>query len=381
MFGKIDKILKQRIDEVGFIELKPEAEILIHDEKLDHKNPLPILIKDIVDKVNGIGSEDLNTANIMNGMAFMLGVDDGFEYNDYYKKILMLIDEKIGVRLFGLALEMAENNNRSTALIYFNAAKHFMDDELNVLYNYGRCAEELGNLGHIEDEEEDYLNEAFETFKYISEKFPESPLGYYHMGFYFVNKKQYETAMNIWGEALKLDLDGEKRSELLNHLSAITAKVAYEQGYNLVLDGRQQEGLEKLLPLEEEHLDWWNLLFFIGLAYRMEKDYEKAINYFQKVTVLNTGHVETFNEIGLCYMSMDYFEQAYKVFEEAVKMNPNNSELLCNQGISALQLQRFDEAESLLMEAQKINPEDDIITAWLREVEKVRYQETNQTLN
>jgi len=373
MFGKIDQILKKRIDEVGFVELKPEAEIAVKDLKLDSKIPLPILIMDIVDKVNGVGSEDLNTANIMRGMAFMVGVEYDFQFNEYYKKVLKIIDENIGMRLLGIALEMADNGDRGTAIIYLRAARQILGDDLSVIYNYGRCCDELGNLGGDDSlEEKEYLNEAFETFKYIVEKYPDSPLGYYHLGFYFVNSKQYQKAIDIWGEALKHELGDEKRMEVLKYLNAITAKADYEKGYNLVLDGRAQEGLEKLLPLEEEHSDWWNLMFFIGLGYRMLKDYEKAIQYFQKVTVLNTGHVETFNEIGLCYMSLGYFDQALKVFEEAAKMHPSNAEIICNQAISAIQLDRLEEAEELLERAHKVDPEDEIVLAWMKELNQLK---------
>ena len=46
------------------------------------------------------------------------------------------------------------------------------------------------------------------------------------------------------------------------------SKVEYEEGYTLVFQGKFEEGLEKLLPLEEKYGDWWNLLFMIGLAYK-----------------------------------------------------------------------------------------------------------------
>ncbi len=40
-------------------------------------------------------------------------------------------------------------------------------------------------------------------------------------------------------------------SEVQENIGKMDFKVQYEEGYNLVFQGRNEEGLEKLLPLEE----------------------------------------------------------------------------------------------------------------------------------
>ncbi|EQI33119.1 hypothetical protein QOU_3656, partial [Clostridioides difficile Y202] len=66
----------------------------------------------------------------------------------------------------------------------------------------------------------------------------------------------------------RLGLDADLVAEVQENLGKMDFKVQYEEGYTLVFQGKFKEGLEKLLPLEEEHMDWWNLLFMIALGYK-----------------------------------------------------------------------------------------------------------------
>ncbi len=42
----------------------------------------------------------------------------------------------------------------------------------------------------------------------------------------------------------------------MTRLTDLNAKIKFEEGHNLILDGRVDEGLELLLTLEPEYLDW-----------------------------------------------------------------------------------------------------------------------------
>lgn len=372
MFKKLDHFLKSKTDEVVFIELKEGKTVSFKDAILDSKTPIPIPVADIANQAKNPEVGDFKLTSIIDGMVLIIGIDMEFKYKDVYIKFLKSIEENIWEKVIAKGVFLAEKGNKLDALLHFRAAYLISGDDINTLYNYARCLEELA-LESTEDEknQEMFLDEAFDVFTYLLEVHPESAFAYYHLGFHYVNKKMFVTARSIWTKALKMELDDEKKSEIVSRLGDIDAKVNYEEGYNLILDGMIHEGLEKLLPLEDEYSDWWNLMFFIGLAYRQLENYDEALKYYQKVLALNTGHIDTFNEVALCYMSMENFESAKKYLDEALRMAPLNGELLCNLGIALLNMDELDEARNAIDKSLQFNPDDEVTQAWKRHMDNM----------
>lgn len=372
MFKKIDHFLKNKTDEIVFIELKEGKSVLFKEARLDSLTPIPVPVKDIADQAKNPEVGDFKLSSIIDGMILIMGIDMDFKYKNAYITFLKSLEENIFQKVVSKGLFLAENGKKLEAIIYFRAAYLISGDDINTLYNYGRCLEELA-LENGEDEkiQQMFLDESFDVFNYLLEIYPNSPFAYYHLGFHYVNQKMFITARRIWTKALNMELDDEKKSEIMSRLGDIDAKVSYEEGYNLILDGMIHEGLEKLLPLEDEYSDWWNLMFFIGLAYRQLENYNDALKYYQKVLALNTGHIDTFNEVALCYMSMGNFESAKKYLDEAIRMAPLNGELLCNLAIALLNIGESDEARNAIEKSLELNPEDEVTIAWKNHIDNL----------
>ncbi|MBI9013598.1 MAG: tetratricopeptide repeat protein [Clostridiales bacterium] len=370
MFTRLEKLFRSKLDEVVFIELKPDAKAKINQMTLDPAIPLPVMFKDVMDKVQGVSASDITAANMIKGMAFILSVDEEFPHKTYYHDVMLSIDDKIGMYLLKHAFELANEGNKVNALIYFKASLMFIDNEIDVLTNYGRCCVELAY--DKEETEMIFIEEAKEVFESMIQKYPEQPYAYYHLGFIYSNEDQYKLAEAAWVKAIKLNIGENEKHDIVTRLHDLHAKIKFEEGHTLIIDGRQDEGLEILLALEPEYVDWWNLMFFIGLGYRMNNDFDNALKYYSKVMELNTGHVQTYNEIGLCYMTMGRFEEAVKAFKEALKMDRENSEILCNLGIVYIQLNELDEAENALMRSFKADTEDEITASWIKKLNELR---------
>lgn len=375
MFTRLDELFRSKLDEVVFIELKPEADAKINNMKLDNNIPLPIMFADVMNKVDGASASDITAGNLIRGMAFIIAVDEEFPHKKYYQDILLEIDEKIGLYLLRHAFNLANEEKRVDALIYFKASLLFIDEEIDVLCNYGRCCVELSQESEEKENEENgklFELEAKEVFETVATKYPYHPYAFYQLGFIYSNEDEYKKSEEAWLTAIKNEIGENEKLEIIRNLHNLHAKIKFEEGYKLVLSERPTEGLEILLALEPEYLDWWNLMFFIGLAYRMNNEYDLALKYFSKVMELNTGHVPTYNEIGLCYMTMGRFEEAIKAFKEALKMDRDNSEILCNLGIVYIQLNELDEAESFFMKSFKKDPGDEVTASWIKKLNELK---------
>lgn len=373
MFQKIDDLLKKRTNEVVFLDLKDE--VLIGDNiKIGNDMPIPILLKDLQKKVKGVETSDIELNKIVDGMIFILGIDLDFKYRDEYVEFLKTIDSTIGNKILNNAIVSANKGDKKDALVLFRASIVIDGKTLDNIYNYGRCCGEIAFENADSESGKKYNNESFNAFKYLVKNHPDSPLGYYHLGFLYSNAKKYEQAMKCWKKTLSLDIDDNKYDEVLKNIKKLSDKAEYERGYKLILNQRAQEGLEILKTLEQDHAEWWNLMFFIGLGYRMIEEYEEAIKYFNKVLALNSGHIETYNEIGLCFMALHIYSEAEAAFKEALKIKPDNSEILCNLGIVYIQLGNMELAQEYLSTSYELNPDDEITNAWLDKIDGNRTQ-------
>lgn len=366
----IEALLKSKADEVVFIELKEGKSITLNNASLEAGLPVPIMFKYVIDKVQGIADVDINLKSIMEAMAFIIGVDSVFPHKETYMSFMRAVDPKVSENIYALGAKALSEEKYLEAAIFFKSAWEFEKDEADILFNYARACELAAESNRENAEWVKILEgEAYEVYMLVIEKFPDMALAYYHIGFHLVNQKSYKAAQGVWEKAVSLGIHDDAKEDILKNLTHLWSRIQYEEGYTFILEGFPDEGLVKLLPLEEDNPDWWNLMFFIGLAYRQKQDYDNAIYYYKRTLNLNTGHVDTFNEIGLCYMGMNQFAEAQEYFEEALRLNPENSELLCNLGIVFLKQGQPEQAKRLIAKAHSIDPSDEVTSAWLRYLE------------
>ncbi len=363
MFSKIEGHIKNKLKDIVFIELKEDKKVKMGDSVIDSTIPLPITINDVVDKVKGSGKTDFSLKQIIQGMVLVIGIDRNFKYNDVYIRFLKNIDKNINNNIINQGILYAENNQKIDALICFKAAIHLDNEDINALYNYARCCEELATSK--EEGNEDFEKEALDVFEKIVFDFPKFPLAYYHLGFHYANKKLYKKAEITWKSAIENGIDENKKLEILNKLNDLEDKIRYEEGYTYVLNGEFQRGLEILKELEKKNSDWWNLLFFIGLAYRNLNQFHEAIEYFKRVIRIKSGQVQSYNEIGLCLISIGDVEEAIKYFKKALKLKADEPEILCNYGIALLQKGDIQEGAKYIQKSYELNPEDEVTKAWI----------------
>lgn len=368
----IESLFKTKADEVVFIELKEGKDFVVNGATLAAGLPVPIMFKYVIDKVQGISEADIQLKSILEAMTFVIGFDQEFPHKEAYMNFMSAVDPEILKSIFIVAHQSMEDENYLNAAIYFKAAWEFDKDHAEICYNYARACDlaaekqrdNAKNVKLLEDE-------AYEVYMMMVERYPDFAEAYYHIGFHLVNRKSYKAAQNVWEKAVALGIYDDAKEDILKNLTHLWSRIQYEEGYTFVLEGFPDEGLVKLLPLEEDNPEWWNLMFFIGLAYRQKEDYDNAIYYFKKTLNLNTGHVDTFNEIGLCYMSMGQADNAKEYFEEALRLSPENSEILCNLGIVELNSGRIDLAKELIQKAYYIDPEDPVTAAWMKYIEQM----------
>ncbi|MCT4509185.1 MAG: tetratricopeptide repeat protein [Tepidibacter sp.] len=370
----IEKRLLVKTENLAFLSIKEDANIPVKGYTIPKEGiDVPILNDELVKGIKDKSAEEsITLSSLANGMIYIIGIDSSFRYNEEYKKFLYAFDERIEEYIGYMGVKKANEKELTDALIYFKSVITLNNDNINGIYNYALVCQDIAKIHEKNKEEKlmnDFLLEALDKLETIVDIDPNFGLAYYHLGYHYYNQKQYIKTKITWDRALKCELDENTVMEIKNELKKIEDKVDYEEGYNLVLQGNPEEGLEKLLPLKEEYPDWWNLLFFIGLAYRQLGDINEAIKYFEKILMLNPTQIDSIVEIGLCYAATGNLEKSIEEFKKALEIK-EDPEVMCNLGMAYLETGNLDEAKFYIEKAFTLNPEDEVTMACLNELKK-----------
>lgn len=377
---KIEKYILKKAEELSFITIKHDSEFKVEGYNIPSEGlQVPIknevLVKGIKEKT---AQDNINAMSIVDAMIYIIGIDSQFRYNEEYKKFLNAFKNKVNLDLNAYMGYMSKKyfdiGEYTDSLIYLKALITINNDDINGLYHYAIVCQEMAKKYQKDNDDKamnDFLLEALNKLEMVIDLDPEFALGYYHLGYHYYNQGQYVKSKVIWEEALKLGLDEDTASEIQENIGKMDFKVQYEEGYNLVFQGRNEEGLEKLLPLEEDNSDWWNLLFMIGLAYKNMNEIETAKKYFEKILLIKPHQVDTMVELGLCEASTFNMEKAIEYFETAAKIK-EDPEILCNLGMAYLNNGDLDDAVYYIERAYELDPQDEITIACLRELDMYR---------
>ena len=377
---KIDKYLLKKTEELAFITVKKEGEFHLDGYEIPKEGlnvPIKneVLVKGIKEKT---AQDGLNSISIADAMIYIIGIDPEFRYNDEYKKFLTALEKKVNFNVRSYAGYMSrkyfELGETTDSLIYIKALVTLYPDDIEGLYNYAIVCQEVATSYQKDGDAKGmnaFLLEAGEKLEKIINMDENFALAYYHLGYHYYNQSQYIKAKVIWEEAIKHGLDEDIIAEIQENIGKMDYKVQYEEGYSLVFQGKFEEGLDKLLPLEEQYGDWWNLLFIIGIAYKNMGEMDRAIHYFDKILIIKPNQVDTLVELALCEASSFNMERAIELLEQAAKIK-EDPEILCNLGMAYLNTGNIDDAIYYIERAYELNPEDEITIACMRELNNYR---------
>jgi tetratricopeptide (TPR) repeat protein len=351
--------LRERLDQIAFIEIKKTLEI--RDRlKVDRNLPLPVNAKVVKEKIHDTDPSFLQS-ELVEGILLLMGLDPSFKYADSYKKLLLAIDEKILEITANHLLQNINEENQSDTLIQLVGLVHLGFESDAMLVQIGRLSQEL----YIITEDQEYDSLSYRIFVYLKKQETQEALPYYYLGYHEYNKGRYSEAEKHWEKSMQCGLGESEQLALVEIQPQLKLRLVYEEGVDLIFKGRYTEGVEKLLSIRDEFSEWWNLMFFIGLGYRYQEEYQKAIYYFNRANEINPEQEDVLNELGISYTMMRENDHAILVFSRALTMNPDNHEILCNLGITYYNMGNMEQAKKVIKRAHKLSPEDEVTNQWV----------------
>lgn len=297
------KVLQDRIGEY----LYPHTNDFLFDELSDNylkKSGVDDILSGVPVPIKKTALSNLSTLIIAQNMAYIIGCDINFKYRDnYVAYIIRTFTVDFAKPLINEGIEAAAKGDFDYACICFRGALLIDPDSADALYCYGRACKDAYEAGSGEEYIGRYKAESLEAFEKLTLKKPDFDMGFYFLGYGYVNLGLYVKAKLTWETFMLLSENEEQKKEIAGWIEKLTEPVKIEEGYNLVLSGRYEEGITILSAYEEDSRfnGWWPLWYYLGTAHRGLAQNEDAKRCYLKVLQLSPSNGEAMEELVYLY--------------------------------------------------------------------------------
>ena len=290
---------------------------------------------------SGADGGETDARGIVIDMARIVGGDPSFLYAEKYIDFIKLAGgDQAEPLLVAEGARAADAGDFEDACMLLRAALRIEPRSREAMYLYARVCKELQNLA-TDDEEKaaKFKAEALESFEFLTMMHPEFALGYYFLGYEYLNLGLYLKTKLTWQDFLKYssgteldtsdmddDMLAELRDDVSQRLEELEEPVRIEEGCNKIMSGDFQGGKEILDNFREGRFkDWWPLWHYLGTAEVALGHSDKAEECFKKVLVLSPSNTDAMEELAAIY-AIDGDEEKAAKYRNKIKIVRENFE-------------------------------------------------------
>ena len=199
------------------------------------------------------------------------------------------------------------------------------------------------------------LKEAINVFKKALEANPASPKILAELALTYEQNKDYKNAIETYKKAMEVDED------------SLDLRKGLAQA--LLEDGQDAQAEKEYLKILEADPDEGSAYLRLGQIYRKRRDYEKALENFNKANTILVGSLEVPFHIATLYEELGKFEKAEERFQQLLKLTEkpggnyspaeiqNRSIFLTHAGYIAQQLEKYPQAVEYFTELKSLSSE------------------------
>ncbi len=315
---RIGKYFKKYMTKFIFVEFSPNFLKGTKVESFMTGVPIPLRKRDVKEFAGGKG---LMPNHIAENMAWVMGSDPQFKYNDaYVQYMLKMFNNKIVEQMLKMGRDAAELEDYDNACIHFRACLCVNPTYLHAMYSYAKVCRNMYESSSNKEYVGRFKAESMSYFELITLIYPRFAQSYYYLGYAYLNIGLYGKAQATWQIFLKQSKTSKDIKEIRNRIEQIKDPVRIEEGYSEILATRYENGIDILEPyLEKKYKDWWPLHYYLGVAYRQTGRTGEAVARFKNVLTMNGSHLETMEELLSIYKSQGDKENITK-FETKIKL-------------------------------------------------------------
>ncbi|MDR3139397.1 MAG: tetratricopeptide repeat protein [Treponema sp.] len=294
---------------------------------------------------------------------------------DYYRRFVLAVKPDILQEFTEASILKAKNGDYALALEITAALEGLFPYSPVVLLNRALIledkAEALERSGR-EEEAEQENQRAHAAYNRVLALDPPFPNALFNGGFFFMKRQDFEKAKECFTAYISLAEEGEKKEQAEILIKEITDlgldDAIFQEAYECVRRGDEQEGLPLIRDFLERHGDARNGWFLLGWALRRLGRWEDGAAAFRKALELGNGDGNTRNELAICLMELGDYRAARGELEAALREEPENVKIISNLGVLAKKQGDDDEAAGFFRTVLELEPEDPVAREYLAEM-------------
>ncbi len=336
-------------EEIAFVTLSND--VSISNLKVNKGSNIPILVDDLKEKVKTKVS-DFTAFEISRGILYLFGAKKDFKDKNLYRNIIKAIEKDNGKVIGVFAKERNQNIHRAYIMFegYLNLG---FDLSTEIKLELSREAYEKLNDKY-------YKSKFFEFYEKVEN---DNFLNRYQLASMYYFDREYEKALKHFSFCLSSDIDEDNRSIIKSLVNECSIKSIFEEGKKLLFSNRYQEALEKFLSIRDSYENWYELIFFTGVSYRMQGEINRALSSFYEALSVRNDDPELYNEIAICLIINEDYIEASKYLANALLIDSKHPDLLCNMAVTDYYLGNIDSSKKYISKALSLR-EDEITIKW-----------------
>jgi len=297
------------------------------------------------------------------------------EWIDYYRRFVLAVKPEIYHEFTAASIIKTRNGEFDMALEINAVLEGLFPLSPGVLLNKALILEDraaaMEKNGRQADRENAEALEAYETALSLEPVLPDT---LFNSGFFFLRQKSFARARDCFllyvaaGEKSEIPRDKKKQAEKIIKDLGDLDDISFQEAYDCINDGKDQEALVKIRSFIEKHPRVWNGWFLLGWTLRKLGRYSDGLDSLKKASELGGTNCDVQNETAICLMELGDLKSARKELERALHEEPENIKIISNLGVLALKAGKRQEADAFFRTVLELEPEDTLAKRYLEEV-------------
>lgn len=261
--------------------------------------------------------------SIVLDMAKVIGGDPDFLYADkYLTYIKAAAGDQAEPMLVSEGARLADEGRYEESCMLLRTALAIDPKSRAALYLYGRACKACYETASEADDPakgEAYIAafkaESTDIFEVLTMIHPDFAMGYYFLGYAYLNLGLYLKAKLTWDDFMKYSssaddngsgLDDNQLEDLRREISGmlldLEEPVKIERGCNQIMAGDFAGGRDTLIGFREgRYENWWPLWYYLGVAESALGNLDEAIADLKKVLTLSPSNIDVMDELAQLY--------------------------------------------------------------------------------
>jgi tetratricopeptide (TPR) repeat protein len=338
-----------KLSSILFLEINKDKLMSLFNVYLTENVYMPIKSSKLIDRIKSENNlNEISINNFLEGMVYVLGIDEDFKYSDVYIKMLLSFKQSISF-IKNLIFNEIKGEQYENAYIFLKGLVNLEKNEENFdklisiaeiirAKDKGFTSEELviiDKAKELENFSVPYLYEAL------------------------INKDEGDYNAALFSINTYISKGGKQTADISDFIHLLKNIVNYEDGKTLISED-PDKALKLLIPLLEEYSDDASLYYNIAVGYRVLQNHEKAIYYLNEALEIDDAIVEVVNELGINYASLGDFNTAIQYLRKAFEAT-KSVEICTNLIMCYLDAGDTEQAKNHLEIARKLDNKDEIV--------------------